>query len=517
MPSIEEQPTTFKGFPPRARPGKSLAVHRMYIPLLALAILVAGCVTPPPIGPIAPGAPGAPGSSSWSLDCGLSNWDETCNARASPNDSPSKTEIDIAVNPTDPRNVFVASKDLDPLASDCVWSVGQVTKDAGRTWTTVYVGGTLEERQAPTHPLFGYACVTDPILAFDSAGTLYYPLQAYAFAPGPISGQPLPAGGGSAFFMAISRDGGATFPDIVPMALAEGNLVFHDYPRMAVSPTTDSVSTAWNAVGAAGINPYVVTVRNGQVDQRPAVVAFPDEPRSTAFRSGYAAGSDGTYFMTVSKARVVATPEPLPQPEGIAYLAISDDDARTFGTFKPMFQEVGIPSPLPNSEFRTFTALELAIDNSGGARDGRLYAAWADYARNNSDILVAWTDDRGDSWDKPVLVTDNANDQFMVRAAVSADGALHLLYMDRQHDPGNKLIDFTHSWSEDGGATWRHARLTTRSFDGDLGVHQNDFPFIGDYNGIATVGDHVWFGFPTTQTGVAEIAVAHAVRGNATA
>lgn len=275
-------------------------------PLLAIALLataLAGCVSPGPAP--GPGGEALPPGGTWRLDCGISNWAERCNARASPNESPSKTEIDIAVNPTDLRNVFVASKDLDPVASDCVWSVGQATKDGGRTWSTVYVGGTAQDRMLPDHPMFGWTCVTDPILAFDSGGTLYYPLQAYSLAPSTAPDAPLPFGGGSSFWLGVSRDGGLTFPteDILLMAIADGGLVFHDYPRMAVSPATDSVSTVWNAVGVAGVNPYVVTTRDGgeSVDP-PTVVAFPDAPRTTQFASGFAADPDGSFYMTVLKA-----------------------------------------------------------------------------------------------------------------------------------------------------------------------------------------------------------------------
>jgi hypothetical protein len=54
-------------------------------------------------------------------------------------------------------------------------------------------------------------------------------------------------------------------------------------------------------------------------------------------------------------------------------------------------------------------------------------------------------------------------------------------------------------------------RLTAVHSDGDLGVHQDGFPFYGDYIGISSVGDHTYMGFPVTVTGRAEIAVAHAM------
>jgi hypothetical protein len=55
--------------------------------------------------------------------------------------------------------------------------------------------------------------------------------------------------------------------------------------------------------------------------------------------------------------------------------------------------------------------------------------------------------------------------------------------------------------SLDGGATWTNQRVTTVSWDGDLGKHQEGFPFIGDYTGIGTSGDEVWGAFPDASNG----------------
>src|SRR5688572_3120174 len=223
-------------------------MRRRLLAVVLLGILVAGCTAEPDV----PDGSARSPAEHWARDCTLSNWDDACTVRASPNDSPSKTEIDIAVNPTDPQNVFVASKDLDPLASDCVWSVGQVSKDGGRTWTTVYVGGTADERADPTHPLFGWACVSDPNVLFGDDGTLYYLLQlcctvgrqAVEAPAGPypsVSSRPL-----SALMLAVSHDGGETFApgDIEILARGTGHGYYHDFPRMAISPTTGTLVAA---------------------------------------------------------------------------------------------------------------------------------------------------------------------------------------------------------------------------------------------------------------------------------
>lgn len=508
---------------------------RLLVPALALMPLLAGCLTTPTPG-APPGGP-APGPEAPTVlyrpVCDISNWADACTVRASPNESPSKAEIDLAVNPLDPMNVVVGSKDLDRSASNCVWAVPQFTKDGGRTWETVILGGTRQERMAdPQNPLFGWECITDPIMAFDEDGILYYPLQAYNTASGgptcphegavgmlPIG---LLAGCGSAFLLARSGDGGATYDRIIPMAVGDGSVVFHDYPRMLVNPATGTVSTVWNAIGNAGGNPWVVSTRDqGESVEGPVIVAAPDAPRTTFFASGFAADREGTVFMTITKLSVQdflafaagQGPETLP-----VHLAVSRDDARSFGGFARIFEVTPIDCPLPNSEFRCGTRIELAADTSGGPRDGRLYAVWDDGRNGNADIFAAWSDDDGATWSEPVRVNqDNTTHaQWMPRAEVGPDGTLHILYLDRQHDPGDKLYDATHAWSLDGGATWHNQRITSASSDGDLGVHQNGFPFIGDYVGIDIVGDHVYLGFPSTVTGKAEIAVAHLVRTNAT-
>jgi hypothetical protein len=88
---------------------------------------------------------------------------------------------------------------------------------------------------------------------------------------------------------------------------------------------------------------------------------------------------------------------------------------------------------------------------------------------------------------------------------------MHVVYFTRAYDANATLVDAEWAYSLDGGQTWTTQRLTETSFNGDLGIHQDGFPFIGDYIGISTSGGDVYMGFPSTVTGRAEIAVAHVV------
>lgn len=483
----------------------------MRLPTLCLvtALVAAGCLAPddePDDGSSATPPP------SYRLECaiadGNASWPEACLAMASPNPSPSKTEIDLAVNPTDPENVVVASKDNDPLASDCVWAVAQASLDGGESWTTSYLGGKLDER-APGDPLWGWRCITDPIMAFDAAGTLYYSIQAYDHTirdnqvPDPIA-DALPVGPtfGSSILAARSTDGGVTWDKYVTLHVGDGSSVFHDYMRVLVNPATQTYHTIWNQFTQPATVIPVLVSWDGAADaaRPPTYIPVPDVPMGTTM-AGFAAKTDGTMFVLIDAGDV-------------GYLTSSTDDGQTFSAPTLIEQTRRVPlarQAFGPDAFRTTGSYELAIDNSGGARDGWLYATISDYANDDANLYLTRSEDGGATWTEKVLMhPGNLSEgfQWMTRPYVDRLGTLHAVYLSTQRDPEHQLIDAWWAWSEDGGQTWNNTRLTDVLSDGNLGVHQDGFAFYGDYVGIGGAGDYVYMGFPSTATGVAEIAVA---------
>jgi hypothetical protein len=475
------------------------------LPLLLIALVLAGCAAPPPTGP----SPAAPSERVlYAPDCTLGkpdgNWTESCVAKASGNPSPSKTEIDVAVNPKDPSNVVVGSKDLDRSASNCVWAVPQVTHDGGKTWKTVYIGGKRADRK-PGDPLFGWDCVTDPIMTFDKDGVLHYSLQVYNFMTGGAGSTPIVSGTpisnlGSEIVMVSSTDGGDTWGGYVTLHAGDGTGVFHDYMRTTSSPTTGTTFTIWDQISQAVSVPVVVAVKKGATTAQPPVyVPSPDEPGQVA-ENGIFAGADGAVYVLLQGG------------SGNVYLAKSTDDGATFSTPAKIFAVKPIDSPLPNTKFRVGTYVEGAIDATSGPHKGCIYTVWTDATRGkgDADVLSSRSCDGGKSWSNATRVNHDLtkSDQWMTRVAVGGDGTVHALYMTRAYDPANKLIDAEYADSTDGGATWATKRLTGKSWDGDLGVHQDGFPFYGDYVGIAATGTRAYAGFPDCVTGVCEVAVA---------
>jgi hypothetical protein len=482
------------------------------------ALLLAGCATP--AAPAPPGGPGTPLAAGWTLDCALGSfeagpWQQPCLARASHTEG-SKSEIWLAVNPTDPANVVLGAKDNDPANSpECVWNGVFVTHDAGRTWRDVVIGGPYAQRQ-PTDPYFGYACNTDPMIAFSADGAVHYVVEMYnlggqdshgPLGPDPTAGRALLLPGWK-LVLATSTDGGDTWPQAVLLDQADGISAINDYSRMTVAPS-GTILVAINSfsggpfifAGQADTFCHVIASRDGgQSAELPVVVTATAQPTGVGCQV-VSAAPDGTIVLASGG----------PQ----TWWSWSGDGGRTFSDPVRGFTYQPIQGTFNESQYRTGTNFEAAFDATQGPNAGALYIIYADGGAGDADVFVRRSDDNGHTFRDPVRVNDDngTNNQFMSNIVVADDGSVHAFFMDKRYDPANKLIGITHAVSVDGGARWANERVTNVSWDGDLGVHQERFPFIGDYIGIGTSQGVVWGGFPDTSLGdVPVVAAARVAR-----
>lgn len=138
-------------------------------------------------------------------------------------------------------------------------------------------------------------------------------------------------------------------------------------------------------------------------------------------------------------------------------------------------------------------------------RSGRLYMAYADVTQSvggedDLDIVLTYSDDGGANWTAPRIVTPDPvpfADQFMPWIEVDENDRLHMIWMDTRHrvmpDSSNRgYFDVYYGRSEDGGASWRTARLTNTTIDSDQtdanlygGGPSRRLPFVGDYMSMA--------------------------------
>ncbi len=479
---------------------------------LALALLAAGCLSSGPSAPASVGA-GAPGPGGWTLDCAQgaysrainASWDQACEARASHNPGP-KEETWIAINPTDPDNVVVGAKDLDPSSSDhCVWNGVFVTHDGGKTWKDVVIGGKFADRK-PDSPFYGYACNTDPDFQFTKDGALHYGVEMYqpegiALPDGPVIPAPAPGAATQGFkiLLATSHDGGDTWPDVITF---QPDLGFtSDYSRMVVSPTTGTILEAIGSDGGAGCHVLRSTDGGKSADFRPV-----------ATKDGVPCGSSGDTAIAVSPNGVVVIVGGIGTAAAtgnVRVVARSTDDGATWTDSNAGFAYRDIPA-FKESQYRVGSNFELAYDLTDGPHKGTLYVAYASADRDEADVYVRSSTDDGRTWSPPVLVNDDASGphQWMPNVAVAGDGSVHVFYMDKRHDPNHKLIDMTHAVSLDGGKTWTNERVSTVPYDGDLGRHQDGYAFIGDYLGVACSKADCWAGFPDASDGATTVVAA---------
>lgn len=452
-------------------------------------------------------------------------------------------EVSVAIDPTNPLQVAGGAKDytvsyINGFAPtpDCgmytVWMGTFWSRDGGVSWENDLMPGFPG---GPEGPLTGNSCNTDPVSVFGDDGTYYFSGLNYGGkrAGSETSGlpsNPLYPGSGDAttasqVYFARSEDGGATFPTVSFCAAGDAALQFHDKQWFAVQPGTDNLIATWTPyytvpplppevppevagpLAQAGsyisycestdggrtwgpqrlFNPGVATPVNAQF----SMPAFLPAGGDTDVAVIWAQDTDTTAPPEVRALQPVelAYTEGRMTPSGTQFLPVQSKF-----TMNPLKSDPGRDGTGP-SRFRVATYPVLAVDTSGGPHDGRRYVVWADQpgpVNTDVDVLLRWSDD-GLSWsDPPVRVnddpkTDAPHDQYVPWISVDRQGGVHVAWMDRRHDPENRLLDIYYAYSADGGATFQpNVRVTERSFDGDLGHHQGGFPFIGDYIGLST-------------------------------
>ena len=136
----------------------------------------------------------------------------------------------------------------------------------------------------------------------------------------------------------------------------------------------------------------------------------------------------------------------------------------------------------------------MAVDNSGGVRQGTIYVAAATNNSNDGSDVTLWSStNAGSSFSAGTLLdvrpgSDRAQ-WFPVVAVDSSTGRLHVMYDDQQSSASGDLMEISWVYSDDGGATWSApSPLTTRPFHANYG-NDGGQPNIGDYNmGVAQNG-----------------------------
>jgi hypothetical protein len=147
---------------------------------------------------------------------------------------------------------------------------------------------------------------------------------------------------------------------------------------------------------------------------------------------------------------------------------------------------------LPNTTIRRNSFPSMAVDVSGGPRNGSIYIVWTNVGvpgvnTGDADIYLIRSTDQGATWSTPVRVNTDATTNAQWFPWVSTDprtGELYVIFYDRRDDTGDSLTTTYVAHSTDGGSTWTNLRV------GDVQFTPTPIPglaalYMGDYLGIA--------------------------------
>jgi len=386
----------------------------------------------------------------------------------------------LAVNPRAPDNLIGVWQQDRWSNGGARGLVTATSFDGGRSWqktTAAFsrcTGGTVQNGG-------NYARATDPWVSIGPDGT------AWQIAVG-FTGASLTPGSSSAVLVSRSADGGVSWSP--PKVLrVDGEQFFNDKQSITADPVDPRyVYAAWDRLDQASGPSWFARTTDGGATWEARAVHDPGMGHST-INNQVVVLPDGTlvlYFTEVAfDANGVTT---------ALSLAVmrSFDRGATWSerNFITDISAVGAFDPVTGATIRDGRALgQITAD-----RTGRLFVVWQD-ARGTSGardaVLLSRSDDRGLTWSAPVRVNADAGvAAFLPAVAITRDGTIGVSYFDfrsNTNDPATILTDVWLARSRDGGATWVETHVDG-PFDYAAAPAAGGL-FLGDYQGIATVGN----------------------------
>jgi hypothetical protein len=397
-------------------------------------------------------------------------------------------ETSLAVNPVNPRNI-VAAWIQGPFQN----IVASTSFDGGQTWQQSLVPFTV----CSGGPFLGTG---DPWLSFTRNGDLYLIS---------VSG---PAFDYRGITITKSSDGGRHWNDAVLVYALGDSSALGDKPSITADPRDPRVVYAvwdvYDSVDASGQTYFTRTTDGGRSWEPGRSIYVPGASKDTLDHA-IVVQPNGTLVCLFEE--IATDPITGDQELGIALIR-SRDQGLTWSGRIPVAREFLTPAIDPeNGQTVTSDNQSFAVD----PRNGNLYAVWPDGRFSNfqyTSIAFSMSPDGGLTWSQPVAINQTPREipafsrQALLPAiAVAADGTIGVTYYDfRFNDARSGLL--TDYWlvqchpsrrqpSTDPANWGDEVRLTKRSFDLEKVWAPFFDYFVGDYEGLATVGNDFVAGF----------------------
>jgi hypothetical protein len=404
----------------------------------------------------------------------------------------SEVEPYVVVDPTD-RDHLVGIWQQDRWSGNgSRRMVVGVTFDGGRSWQEVVPPGLSQVAGG------AFQRASDDWLSFAPNGDLY--LSVLSFNPSAIAPAPF---GESTVLASKSTDGGLTWSN--PVTITDTTTAFNDKDVITADPSNPNIAyLVWTPsiqVGVQGSAALFSRTTDGGQTWEPARVLYDAGPGTVNRPVQIVVEPDGTlvYFSTERRLSGTSTPE-------LTILRSTDRGETWQGPIQiGLMETIGVTDPDRGGSLRNGPVIYAATIDPN---NGNLYAAWQDarFSQGQHDsIAFAMSTDDGLTWSQPIQINQTptdipAGDQqaFRPSIAVAANGTVAVTYYDfRFNDPSPGLA--TDYWFVRGDphgqggltnpANWGdELRLTDSSFDIEKAPDVSG-PFVGDYQGLAAVGN----------------------------
>ncbi|MBI1788728.1 MAG: exo-alpha-sialidase [Acidobacteria bacterium] len=392
-----------------------------------------------------------------------------------------QSETFITLNPAQPSMLTAGANEIFRFPMR-----GYFSSDGGSTW-----GGV--DLPLPPPKGNGINFGSDPTLAYDTLGNVYYGYIAVYFGHGTGIN-------GTEMAVARSSDGGRTYPRAAFFSFEGGENHFNDKPMITVdtnagSPFKDRIYIAWDAA-AGGSTSGGIRVGRSSDHGDTFMVNRADDPKGPGRSIGAVpfVGPNGELYVAWNDYRANAI-----------VFNRSFDGGATWDTPrlvapKTIPFDIALPAIFSRGAL-VYPACDA--DRSNGPHRGRLYCSWMDLTpAGSADILVARSDDQGAHWSAPVAAGDALTspvDRFNHWFSVDpVTGAVALSFYDTRNDTtgGRFMTDVYFTRSGDGGVSWLSPNVRVSSVSSNehdcggvlpcAGINYGNQ--YGDYEGLVSYG-----------------------------
>ncbi len=159
----------------------------------------------------------------------------------------------------------------------------------------------------------------------------------------------------------------------------------------------------------------------------------------------------------------------------------------------------GIRGRILSTEIRTNSFPSMAIDRSGGPRNGYIYLTWAQKnlspAGSDADICFAYSSNSGTSWSTPVRVNNdalnNGKQQFLPWMTVDqTNGIISIVFFDTRDVSSTDSCNTYLAVSPDGGSTFVNLRVSNQA-QKPVPLQGYASGYYGDYLGIIAHSNNI--------------------------